>query len=208
MRQRARWHDRRTEVGIGFSFTAGPDIRADCAEISGTVQAYKSGRSRDGPRTSYMRGWRGYFGFCETPEVLIALTRWVRLNSGPLFGGSGKHHVVGARLCSHKGFRRMRQAKLPAAAAAPVVSPGAEPSQRGFPMLIQIARSPILVRSVLAQPLEPPCTDPYARWCGRGGVVRRPLSRSLTLSGHAQRRIAVASLCRRPHTVILCRVKW
>jgi predicted phage-related endonuclease len=26
----------------------------------------------------YMRGWRGYFGFCETPEVLVALTRWVR----------------------------------------------------------------------------------------------------------------------------------
>ena len=27
----------------------------------------------------YMPGWRGYFGFCETPEVLIYLTRWVRL---------------------------------------------------------------------------------------------------------------------------------
>ena len=27
----------------------------------------------------YIRGWRGYFGFCETPEVLVALTRWVRL---------------------------------------------------------------------------------------------------------------------------------
>src|SRR6266850_167817 len=27
----------------------------------------------------YMVGWRGYFGFCETPEVLIYLTRWVRL---------------------------------------------------------------------------------------------------------------------------------
>src|ERR1700726_79668 len=27
----------------------------------------------------FMRGWRGYFGFCETPEVLIYLTRWVRL---------------------------------------------------------------------------------------------------------------------------------
>jgi hypothetical protein len=24
---------------------------------------------------SYMRGWVGYFGFCETPEVLIALGR-------------------------------------------------------------------------------------------------------------------------------------
>src|ERR1700687_1884365 len=27
----------------------------------------------------YMRGWGSYFGFCETPEVLIGLTRWVRL---------------------------------------------------------------------------------------------------------------------------------
>ena len=27
----------------------------------------------------YIRGWRNYFGFCETPEVLVALTRWVRL---------------------------------------------------------------------------------------------------------------------------------
>lgn len=26
-----------------------------------------------------MRGWRGYLGFCETPEVLTTLTRWVRL---------------------------------------------------------------------------------------------------------------------------------
>jgi len=27
----------------------------------------------------YLRGWRGYFGFCETPEVLMGLIRWVRL---------------------------------------------------------------------------------------------------------------------------------
>jgi RNA-directed DNA polymerase len=26
-----------------------------------------------------MRGWRSYFGFCERPEVLLGLTRWVRL---------------------------------------------------------------------------------------------------------------------------------
>src|SRR5579864_6435581 len=29
--------------------------------------------------TPYLRGWRSYFGFSETPEVLIGLTRWVRL---------------------------------------------------------------------------------------------------------------------------------
>ena len=26
-----------------------------------------------------MRGWRNYFGFCETPAALVYLTRWVRL---------------------------------------------------------------------------------------------------------------------------------
>ena len=49
------------------------------------------GRSREAPpypdhwhfsdlpaRPLYVRYW-GYFGFCETPEVLVALTRWVRL---------------------------------------------------------------------------------------------------------------------------------
>jgi hypothetical protein len=34
----------------------------------------------DNGRTGHVHaGWRGDFGSCETPEVLIALTRWVRL---------------------------------------------------------------------------------------------------------------------------------
>src|ERR1700687_5217968 len=40
--------------------------------------------------------------------------------------------------------------------------------------ILQIARPPILVPIVLAQLLEPPCTVPYARWCGRGGAARLP----------------------------------
>ena len=27
----------------------------------------------------YMRGWGNYFGFCETPEAPVYLTRWVRV---------------------------------------------------------------------------------------------------------------------------------
>jgi hypothetical protein len=33
----------------------------------------------------------------------------------------------------------------------------------------------------LAQPLEPPYTDPYVRWCGRAEPRGSPLSRSLAL---------------------------
>src|SRR3981189_3194789 len=29
-------------------------------------------------------------------------------------------------------------------------------------------------RSLIASSVEPPDTDPNVRWCGRGGVVRRP----------------------------------
>ena len=75
---------------LGFSFTAGSDIKRTIAPKS--LERFKQ-RIRDTTRrakgvsikttmeelATYMRGWRGYFGFCETPEVLIALTRWVRL---------------------------------------------------------------------------------------------------------------------------------
>ncbi|MEH2496160.1 group II intron reverse transcriptase/maturase [Bradyrhizobium sp. AZCC 1678] len=75
---------------LGFSFSAGPEIKRTIAPKS--LERFKR-RIREITRrakgvsikttmeelATYMRGWRGYFGFCETPEVLIALTRWVRL---------------------------------------------------------------------------------------------------------------------------------
>ena len=75
---------------LGFSFTAGPDVQRTIAPKS--LERFKH-RIREITRrakgvsikttmeelASYMRGWRGYYGFCETPELLITLTRWVRL---------------------------------------------------------------------------------------------------------------------------------
>jgi len=75
---------------LGFSFTAGPDIRRTIApkslerfkrriqEITRRAKGVSIKTTVD-ELAPYLRGWRGYFGFCETPEVLIALTRWVRL---------------------------------------------------------------------------------------------------------------------------------
>lgn len=75
---------------LGFSFTAGPEVRRVIAPKS--LDRFKQ-RIREITRRAkgvsmkttidelapYMRGWRSYFGFCETPEVLMSLTRWVRL---------------------------------------------------------------------------------------------------------------------------------
>jgi RNA-directed DNA polymerase len=75
---------------LGFSFTEGPEIRRAIAPKA--LERFKD-KIREITRqakgvsiettvkrlATYMVGWRGYFGFCETPEVLIGLVRWVRL---------------------------------------------------------------------------------------------------------------------------------
>ena len=75
---------------LGFSFTAGPEVKRVIAPKA--LERFKR-RIREITRrakgvsiqttikelASYMRGWRSYFGFCETPVVLEYLTRWIRL---------------------------------------------------------------------------------------------------------------------------------
>src|SRR6516162_5052018 len=75
---------------LGFSFSEGPEIKRIIAPKA--LDRFKD-RIREITRRAkgvsieetiaelapYMRGWRGYFGFCETPAVLIYLTRWIRL---------------------------------------------------------------------------------------------------------------------------------
>src|SRR5579863_8714231 len=75
---------------LGFSFTAGPEVKRVIApkaldrfkqrirEITRRAKGVSMETTMD-ELAPYMRGWRSYFGFCETPEVLIYLTRWVRL---------------------------------------------------------------------------------------------------------------------------------
>jgi len=75
---------------LGFSFSAGPEVKRVIApktlerckrrirEITRRAKGV-SMKTTIGELAPYMRGWRAYFGFCETPEVLLSLTRWVRL---------------------------------------------------------------------------------------------------------------------------------
>ena len=75
---------------LGFSFTAGPEVKRVIApkaldrfkrrirEITRRAKGVSTQKTIK-ELASYMRGWRSYFGFCETPEVLVYLTRWIRL---------------------------------------------------------------------------------------------------------------------------------
>ena len=75
---------------LGFSFSDGPEVLRIIApralerfkqrvrEITRRAKGVSLKATMD-ELASYMRGWRGYFGFCETPRVLLYLIRWVRL---------------------------------------------------------------------------------------------------------------------------------
>src|SRR5215207_8977159 len=74
---------------LGFSFTSGRAPRRRIAPLA--IHRFKARVRELTRRTSgrafaqiverlaaYLIGWRGYFGFCETPSVLRALDEWVR----------------------------------------------------------------------------------------------------------------------------------
>jgi RNA-directed DNA polymerase len=74
---------------LGFSFTGakGPRRRIAAKAIARFKQKARelTGRTRGisieqmtKELASYLRGWKSYFGFCQTPSVLASLDQWIR----------------------------------------------------------------------------------------------------------------------------------
>ena len=74
---------------LGFSFTVGQPLKRRIApqalarfkaRIREMTRCTKSVSLThlDAELSRYLIGWRGYFGFCETPSVLLRLDQWVR----------------------------------------------------------------------------------------------------------------------------------
>src|SRR6516164_4520077 len=74
---------------LGFSFTGGEEPRRRIAPKA--ISRFKarireltcrtrgiSMEQRAKELSAYLRGWRGYFGFCQTPSVLEDLDKWLR----------------------------------------------------------------------------------------------------------------------------------
>jgi RNA-directed DNA polymerase len=74
---------------LSFSFTSGKKVKRRIAPKA--IQRFKAkvrelthrhkGRTLRQivePLSEYLRGWRGYFGICQTPSVLQALDEWIR----------------------------------------------------------------------------------------------------------------------------------
>jgi RNA-directed DNA polymerase len=102
----------------------------------------------------YLVGWRGYFGFCQTPRVLTNLEAWIRRRLRSYLWrqwGNG-----------HNRFKELRRRGVTEFRAA--VAAG---SPTGF---WRMSGHPAVQAALRNHHFD----YPYARRCGRGGAVRYP----------------------------------
>ena len=172
---------------LGFSFTAGPEVKRVIApkaldrfkrrirEITRRAKGVSMKTTME-ELAPYMRGWRGYFGFCETPEVLIGLTRWVRLRLRAAMWRQWKtprrrrEALIGTGGASAAGEQYGRQRTRPL-----VSRKGQSPFCRAFQCLLQIARSSFVGRGVTSVTSRTAVYGPVRTvvWQGSAGD-RRP----------------------------------
>jgi RNA-directed DNA polymerase len=74
---------------LGFSFTGGAEVKRRIApqallrckqrvrELTCRTRGIRLEQMTK-ELASYLRGWKGYFGYCQTPSVLQRLDRWIR----------------------------------------------------------------------------------------------------------------------------------
>src|SRR6202045_5178687 len=130
---------------LGFSFTAGPEVKRAIAPKA--LNRFKQ-RIREITRRAksvsitttmeelvpYMRGWRGYFGFCETPVVLQYLTRWVRLRLRAALWRQWKTPRRRRAALIGLGVLPRLARNTAGSGRGPGISPGLRPSLSGFLM--------------------------------------------------------------------------
>ena len=97
---------------LGFSFSnhreakrrIAPKVLLHCKQKIREITRRTRGISLEQMRkelAAYLRGWKSYFGFCQTPSLLKALDEWIRRRLRSMIWKQWKHGPV--------RFRKLRQ---------------------------------------------------------------------------------------------------
>lgn len=115
---------------LGFSVTRGREIKRSIAPKSLARFKQKvrelTGRTRGisieqmtKELSIYLRGWKGYFGFCQTPTVLEELDQWIRRRLRSLIWKHGTRGSQRYRLLRQRGVRHELAAKAAGSSHGP-----------------------------------------------------------------------------------------
>ncbi len=171
---------------LGFSFTSGAEpkrrigpkalgkFKQRVRELTRCVKGVSLGRLIE-ELSRYITGWRGYFGRCETPAVLWRIDKWIRRRVRAIVWRQWKRGRtrfkalrrlgVGKDLAAQTAGSPHGPWRISASPALSIALPNASLAKLG---LVSCSRNQQL------KSIEPPRTDPYAWWCGRGEIARFP----------------------------------
>ncbi len=85
--------------------------------------------------SSYLRGWKSYFGFCETPSVLEKLDRWIRHRLRSVIWKQWKRGKARFRQLSERGIGKDLAARSAGSAHGPWRIAKSQAMQVAFPTL-------------------------------------------------------------------------
>ena len=123
----------------------------------------------------YLLGWRGYFGFCQTPRVLTNLEAWIRRRLRLYLWRQWRNGPNRFKELRRRGvpkFHAAVAAGLPDWVLAHVRTPGG-PTGPAQPLLRLTRSPPTLCLCPSLTQSNRRGTDPYARWCGSCALQAR-----------------------------------
>ena len=164
---------------LGFSFTGGKEpkrriapkalkrLKARITELTRRTRGVSLERMIK-ELAQYLIGWRGYFGFCQTPSVLRELDGWIRRRLRSVLWKQWKRGRIRFEELRNRGVGKDLAAQTAGSAHGPWrISKSPALSYRPPQRLLHETRPARPRAGLTAQLTEPPCTDPYARWCDR-----------------------------------------
>jgi hypothetical protein len=137
---------------------------------------------------TYLRGWLGYFGDCQTPSVLQRLESWLRHRLRSVVWKQWKSGRTRFRELRKRGVGKDLAAQTAGSPHGPwriANSPALSiaPSNAYF---AELGLLPLIVRSKLNPPNRR--TRTHIRWCSRGdGATRSPMPIRHEQSGRVSR---------------------
>ena len=163
---------------LGFSFTSGknPKRRVAPQSISRlkkrvrvlTRRTRRVGLDRVlGDLTRYLVGWRNYFGYCETPSVLVLLDSWIRRRLRCYIWRQWRRGRTRFKQLRMLDLSRSNAAKAAGTSLGPWRLSQSRPLCVAFPNGYFDSLGLPRLAPCCASASEPPYTDPYVRWCDR-----------------------------------------
>src|SRR5208282_2423162 len=121
----------------------------------------------------YIVGWRGYFGFCQTPRVLTNLEAWIRRRLRLYLWRQWRTGQTASKNCAIVAYRSSMQRWRQARPRASGECQDTRRSNRRCATAISTRSvSPESTRPPKLNSIEPPRYGSV--WCGRGGAARHP----------------------------------